>query len=95
MLVKVMRVTFSLCPNFQLRVLSPLETIFRGVSTSQQKGSDSNIPLACIAAYLLHSANEKDLSTLSQIDTNVCRLLQSVVPSEWNLSSLIFGKCYK
>jgi hypothetical protein len=89
-LVNVSRVTFSLYPNFQLCVISPLETIFRGLSTNQ-KGSDANTSLACIAAYLLHSTNEKDPNILSQIDTNVCRLLQSQ-PSEWNLSSLIFGK---
>lgn len=86
--VKVSRETFSPYPKFKLHVNSPVESIFRCVSTSSQQGG-SNTPLACIAAYLLHT-HEKDQSTLSYTDTIVCRILQSQ-PTEWNLSSLIFG----
>jgi hypothetical protein len=90
--VKVSRDTFSPCPQLRLPVLGPLEVIVQAASSSQQRTSGS-APLACAAAYLLHSP-EKDQRTLGHLDTTLCGLLSSQPSlwSKWNLSSIVFGK---
>lgn len=92
--VKVSRETFAACPSFKLRVMSPLETIFQAASTPQKSCSpNGSAPLACLAAYLLHT-HEKDQNRLGHMDKVVSGLLQSQssICSDWDLSSVVFGK---
>ena len=94
MTVKVLRETFEPCPKFSITVQSPLEVIFRAASTPLHSVRQSGgAPLACLAAYLLHT-HHKDQRSLAHTDTVVSDLLQSQpsLCSEWSLSSVVFGE---
>ena len=94
--VKVLREVFTPCPHFSVSVLSPLEVIFQAASTSHRnERQTSSTPLACLAAYLLHT-HHKDQRSLAHTDSFVSELLQSQpsLCADWSLSSVVFGKQY-
>ena len=92
--VKLAREESSLFPKFKFHVQSPAEAIYHSVPMSKEA---NRIPLlASILAYLMHADVEKEKDVRSHIDVIFCNILQLVSRqelSDWNLGTLLCGKC--